>query len=74
MNNKYFIQLDINGEILTKTLKDWARENQKEFLKFGFKNNTSDIPTTQAIEKHLIKELNFKRVVEGKVVYLVRNL
>jgi hypothetical protein len=74
MNNKYFIKLDINGEILTKTLKDWARENQSEFPKFGFKNNTSDIPTTHAIEKHLLKELNFKRVVEGKIVYLVRNL
>jgi len=74
MNKKYFIKLDINGEVLTKTLKDWARENHKEFPKFGFKNNTNDIPTTQAIVKHLIKELNFKRVVEGKVVYLVRNL
>jgi hypothetical protein len=74
MNKKYFIKLDINGEVLTKTLKDWARENQKEFPKFEFKNNTSDIPTTQAIETHLIKELNFKRIVEGKVVYLVRNL
>ena len=74
MNKKYFIKFDINGEVFTKTLRNWARENQKEFPKFGFKNNTSDIPTTQAIETHLIKELNFKRVVEGKVVYLVRNL
>jgi hypothetical protein len=74
MNNKYFIKLNINGKILTKTLKDWARENQSEFPKFTFKNNTSDIPTTQAIEKHLLQELNFKRVVEGKIVYIVRNI
>jgi len=73
MNHKYFIKLIVNGKLVTKTLKNWARENQTEFPKFGFKNNTSDIPTTHEIEKHLIQEHNFKRVLEGNYVYLCRN-
>ena len=74
MNYKYFIKLFANGKLVSKTLKNWARENQTEFPKFTFKNNTSDIPTTHAIEKHLIKEHNFKRVVEGNCVFLCRNI
>lgn len=72
MRYKYFIRLIKNGKLITQTLKDWARDNQHEFPKFGFTNNTSDIPTTHEIQDHLIRNHNFNRVVEGMNIYLER--
>ena len=72
MRYKYYIRLNINGKLMTQTLKNWARDNKLEFPRYGFTNNTTDIPTTHEIQNHLIKVHNFKRLVEGMNVYLER--
>lgn len=73
MNYKYFIRLKVNNNYITQSLKDWARNNQKEFPQYGFTNNSIDIPTTHQIRDYLIKECNYKQSIEGNMIYLVRS-
>ena len=57
--------------IITEPLP-WARENQSYFPKYTFQ--AKDCPTTQIIEKWLIKNKDFKKVVDNETVSLIQNL
>ncbi len=71
---KHFIEIFLRDKNLFKrmTLKDWARENQHEFPRFGFTNNTWDIPTTHQIRNLLTSNYNYQIFIESNMVILRR--
>ena len=50
----------------------WARENQQFFPNFNFQGR--NYPRTNEIEKWLIENKGFKRVLKGGRVVLLQNL
>ncbi len=70
---KHFIEITLKDNLFIRmTLKDWARDNQHEFPKFGFTNNTWDIPTTHKIRDLLISKYNYQIKTINNTVTLYR--
>ncbi len=70
---KHFIEINLpQNESRITSLKNWARENQNEFPRFGFTNNTWDIPTTYKIRDLLISKYNYQIRTINNIVTLYR--
>ncbi len=58
--SKHYLLQKLNGIIVQKTVKDWAREpqNQKKFPKYSFNRpfNTNTTPTSEEIDAQLHRE------------------
>jgi hypothetical protein len=60
------------GAYVVTEPRPWARENQVFFSNYSFQPN--DHPTTKSIEKWLIENRNFQRVVNNDEVVVIQNL
>ena len=73
MAAKHFIMYYQKGAgtyIITEP-RPWARENKEHFPKYNF---TSKHPTVAKIEKVLIDQFNFKKVLTTKDIVLIQNI
>jgi len=70
---RHFLETLSGGKLTRTKLKDWARENQKEFPRYSFTNNSSDIPTTHEIRDLLIKKFNLIMFEEPDTIILRTN-
>lgn len=73
MAKKHFMIYYHNGTgtfVVTEP-KPWARENQQFFNDYDFINKK---PTTNVIEKKLIKQFKFKIKVDNEKIKLIQNL
>lgn len=65
---KHYLEFRKSDNTITKiTLKDWARDNLKEF---GSNYSISNMPTTHAIRDLLISKFNYKYTngIDGSVI------
>lgn len=75
MGQKHFIRLHRVDQSTGKkkfhdvTLKDWSRENQHFFPRFGFTNSQSDIPTTHQI-RDFLRSSGFRQFEENARIIL----
>ncbi|HCO20185.1 MAG TPA: hypothetical protein DIT47_03595 [Flavobacteriaceae bacterium] len=60
------------GTFVVTEPRPWARENQEFFPNYSFEGNNH--PTTDAVEKWLIENKDFKKVIDTKDVVLIQNL
>lgn len=73
MAAKHFIMYYKRGTgtfIITEP-RPWAKENQIHFQNYNFINR---VPTTSAVEKMLIDQYNFRKVIENDDIVLIQNL
>lgn len=65
MNKRHFVVYFENNVAITKTSKDWARENQEHFPNYSFINSDNE-PTSNAIDLYLVDKLGFTLVSDDE--------
>lgn len=65
MRKKHYVVYFENGNIIFKTSKDWAFENQHHFPTFSFVDS-ANTPTSNAIDLYLVDNLGFTLVADDE--------
>ena len=64
MNKRHYVVYFENEVAITKTSREWARENQGHFKNFNFINNNE--PTSNIIDHYLVDNLGFTLISDDE--------
>jgi hypothetical protein len=59
------------GTFIVTEPRPWAKENRHVFLEYNFINQ---IPTTKSVERRLIEDYGFRKVIENEDIVLLQSL
>jgi hypothetical protein len=59
------------GTFIVTEPRPWAKENRHVFPVYNFINQ---IPTTNSVERRLIEDYGFRKVIENEEIVLVQSL
>lgn len=60
------------GTFVVTEPRPWARENQHHFQNYSFEPNNH--PTTEIVEKWLIENKNFQKIIDNDIISLIQNV